>query len=286
MLRLRSRGDVVSLLFIICCGVFWAAGCGGGSTPVGGGTPTAPGNLTATPASATQINLSWTASTETGGTISGYQIARCSGANCSNFAQVGMSATTTFNDTGLTSSTSYSYEVRAVDNSNSTGPYSTSATATTMAGAVPTAPTNLMATAASSSQINLSWTASTEAGGTITGYQIARCSGANCSNFAQVGTSAATTFNDTGLTPSTSYSYEVRAVDNSNNTGPYSTSATATTLSGAALLVIVVNPQYPVITDSAAVQAFTATGHYSDGSTKDLTSSATWTSTKHERGNG
>jgi hypothetical protein len=47
----------------------------------------------------------------------------------------------------------------------------------------------------------------------------------------------------------------------------------------ATLEVVVVSPQNPVITDSLVVQAFTATGHYSDGSTKDLTSSATWTST-------
>lgn len=45
------------------------------------------------------------------------------------------------------------------------------------------------------------------------------------------------------------------------------------------LEVLVVSPQNPAIADTAAVQAFTATGHYSDGTTTDLTSSATWTST-------
>ena len=47
---------------------------------------------------------------------------------------------------------------------------------------------------------------------------------------------------------------------------------------GPSLLVLVVGPQNPVIADNAAVQAFTATGHYSDGSTQDLTATATWTS--------
>jgi hypothetical protein len=47
----------------------------------------------------------------------------------------------------------------------------------------------------------------------------------------------------------------------------------------ATLEVVVVSPQNPVITDSAVIQAFTATGHYSDGTTKDLTASATWSST-------
>ena len=44
------------------------------------------------------------------------------------------------------------------------------------------------------------------------------------------------------------------------------------------LETVVVSPQNPVIADNGA-QSFTATGHYSDGSTQDLTSSATWSST-------
>jgi len=96
----------------------------------GGTTPTAPTNLTATSADPTQINLSWTASTETGGTIANYLIDRCSGAGCNNFAQVGTSATTTFNDTGLASSTSYTYRVRATDSSGTLSAYSNLASAT------------------------------------------------------------------------------------------------------------------------------------------------------------
>src|SRR5271154_3791484 len=279
MLSFRRSAWQLSLALTVSYALISIAACASKPSSGGGSLPTVPGNLTLTVVSATQINLSWTASTERGGTISGYQIARCSGTNCSNFVQVGTSATTSFSDTGLAPSTSYSYEVRAVDTLNNTGPYSGTATATTLAAPVPTAPTNLVATAISGSQINLSWTASTETGGTISSYQIAQCSGTNCSNFAQVGTSATTTFSNTGLTVSTSYTYEVRAVDNSNNTGPYSTTATATTTgAGPSLLVLVVGPQNPVIADNAVVQAFTATGHYSDGSTQDLTASAAWTS--------
>ena len=47
--------------------------------------PTAPGSLTATPSNSTQINLSWTASTDNVG-VTAYQVDRCSGAGCSNFA--------------------------------------------------------------------------------------------------------------------------------------------------------------------------------------------------------
>src|SRR5438128_1030467 len=191
-------------------------------------TSTAPTNLTATAAGSAQVNLSWTAATETGGTITQYLIERWTGATCSNVLQVGTSATTTFNDTGLTASTSYNYRVRATDASNNLGPYSNTATATTAATA-PTAPTNLTAAAAGPVQINLSWTASTETGGTITQYLIERCTGATCSNFLQVGTSTTATFNDTGLLASTTYSYRVRAMDSTNTTGPYSNTASATT---------------------------------------------------------
>ena len=77
---------------------------------------------------------------------------------------------------------------------------------------VPTAPTNLAANAASSTQINLSWTASTDNVG-VTGYQIERCTVAGCANFALLTTVSTTSYNNTGLTASTSYSYRVRATD-------------------------------------------------------------------------
>ncbi|MGH8277325.1 MAG: fibronectin type III domain-containing protein, partial [Steroidobacteraceae bacterium] len=191
--------------------------------------PTAPGNLAVTAVSSAQINLSWSASTETGGTIAQYLIERCQGAGCTSFAQIGTSAGTAFNDTGLAASTTYTYRVRAQDALNTIGPYSGTAAATTLAPVVPTAPSGLTATAAGSTQINLTWGVSTETGGTIAQYLIERCQGAGCTSFAQIGTSAGTAFNDAGLTGSTSYSYRVRAKDAVNNTGPYSSVASVST---------------------------------------------------------
>src|SRR6266481_1952681 len=138
-------------------------------TPVGSGggaPPTAPGNLTATAVSTSQIDLSWTASTSTIG-ISHYVVQRCQGAGCTNFAQIATTALRlTYSDTGLLSNTSYSYRVQAVDTAGTPSTFSNTATATTPAPTF-TAPTNLTATAAGSTQINLSWTAATETGGTI-----------------------------------------------------------------------------------------------------------------------
>ncbi len=200
-------------------------GTGGGDTQ----PPTAPSNLTATAVSGSQINLSWTASTDNVG-VTQYLVERCQGTGCNSFAQIGTTAGTTYNDTGLTANTSYSYRVRATDAAGNLSPYSNVASATTqnLDTQPPTAPSNLAATAASSSQINLSWTASTDNVG-VTGYLVERCQGAGCNSFAQIGTTAGTTYNDTGLTANTSYSYRVRATDAAGNLSPYSNVASATT---------------------------------------------------------
>ena len=191
-------------------------------------TPTAPSGLNATATGPTGVSLAWTAATESGGSIAQYLIERCQGSGCSSFAQIGTATTTAYADAGLSGSTSYSYRVRAKDAAGNVGPYSNSATVTTSPG-VPSAPTNLAATVAGSAQINLSWGASSEAGGTIAQYLIERCQGSGCSSFTQIGTATATSYSDTGLSGSTSYSYRVRAKDAQGNTGAYSNVATAST---------------------------------------------------------
>src|SRR6266550_433229 len=55
-----------------------------GSAPADTQAPTAPGNLTATAVSGSQINLSWTASTDDVG-VTGYAVERCQGAGCTSF---------------------------------------------------------------------------------------------------------------------------------------------------------------------------------------------------------
>src|SRR5207344_2205785 len=137
--------------------------------------PTAPTGLTPTVVSGTQINLSWTASTDNVG-VTGYMVERCQGAGCATFTQIGTPAGTTFNDTGLANGTSYSYRVRATDAAANLSGYSTVASATTTDTSAPTAPTGLTATVAGGTQINLSWAASTDNVG-VTQYLVERCQG-------------------------------------------------------------------------------------------------------------
>ena len=198
--------------------------------------PTAPSGLTATAASSSQINLSWTASTDPAG-VTGYLIQRCQGASCSNFAQIASVAgtVTTYSNTSLAASTSYSYRVQATDAAANLSAFSGTATTSTPSGsdtAPPTAPTGLTATAASTSQINLGWMASTDNVG-VTGYRVERCVGTGCSGFAQIATSTTTSYPDPNLTAGTSYSYRVRATDAAGNLSGYS-SVVSTPTSGTA----------------------------------------------------
>jgi Galactose oxidase-like, Early set domain/Fibronectin type III domain/Kelch motif len=92
---------------------------------------------------------------------------------------------------------------------------------------VPAGPTNLNATAGSTSQVNLSWAdnASTE-----TGFRIERSTdGTSFTEIRTVGANV-TTDADTGLSASTQYWYRVRAY-NGTGRSDYSNSATATTAS-------------------------------------------------------
>src|SRR5262249_11737257 len=170
-------GDIAEDRMVTATGSYLATAPASGSwimqmvafrTQSGGGgvdtqPPTAPTNLTGTVISGTQINLSWTASTDNVG-VSGYMVERCQGTECTTFAQVGTTTTTTFNDTGLTAATAYGYRVRAADAAGNLSGYSNVASLTTQAPDTqpPTTPTNLTASAVSGSQINLSWGASTD----------------------------------------------------------------------------------------------------------------------------
>lgn len=203
---------------------------GGGGSPGDIQAPTAPGSPSASAASSTQINLAWTAANDNVG-VTGYRIERCQGTGCSAFAEVGTSAGLSFNSTGLTASTAYTFRIRATDAAGNLGPYSTTVSTATLAGSdtqAPTAPTAPSAAATSSSQIHLGWTASSDNVG-VTSYRVERCQGNNCNNFVQVGTPTSTSYDDTGLAAAKTYRYRIRATDAAGNLGPYSAIVAATT---------------------------------------------------------
>ena len=168
--------------------------------------PTVPVNVVATPTSATTVNVSWSASIDNVA-VSTYRVQRGGVTIAANVAG------TTFSDANLTPSTNYSYTVSAVDGAGNRSVESTAAPATTPAAVditAPTVPENLSATAASSTVVNLTWSAATDAIG-VTSYRVQR-DGVAIAN-SVVGTS----YSDTGLAPNTAYSYTVSAVDAAGN---------------------------------------------------------------------
>jgi chitodextrinase len=98
----------------------------------------------------------------------------------------------------------------------------------------PSVPTNLTANAVSSSQINLSWSASTDNVG-VAGYDIYR-------DGSLVKQTTTTSYSDTGLALSTTYTYTVAAYDAAGNVSGQSAPASATTLSGGGTTTMTFNP--------------------------------------------
>ena len=86
---------------------------------------------------------------------------------------------------------------------------------------LPSTPTGLQAAVISSSQMDLSWAASTD-NVAVAGYRIYR-------NGKQIGTSPSTTYEDTGLRPKTSYRYQVAAYDGAGNLSKKSKAVSKTT---------------------------------------------------------
>jgi subtilisin len=192
----------------------------------GGAPPAAPANLAATAISSSQINLTWT---DSDNTEQGFKVERCTGVDCDNFAQIATvgANVTSYANTGLTASTSYSYRVRAYNAAGDSGYSNTDSATTQAAPALPAAPTILTATAVSKSQINLAWT---DNANNETGFRIERCKGSTCTNFAPIATVTAnvTGYSNTKLTANTTYRYRVYAYNASGNSG-YSNIASATT---------------------------------------------------------
>ena len=165
--------------------------------------PLAPASLTATVASASQINLSWPASTGT----TGYIVNRDGTAIASN-------SVTSYSDSGLSLNSTHCYTVIAT-NSIGNSPATVSACATIQ---MPATPTNLTANATSTNQINLSWSAASGANG----YIVNRDS-------SPIAITAGTTLADSGLAVNSTHCYTVTAT-NTVGASAASASQCATTL--------------------------------------------------------
>jgi YD repeat-containing protein len=170
--------------------------------------PNTPTNLTATAQALDLIRLNWTTSLDVGGgPVSYYRVYR-------GGTHIASPNVPPFDDWPLTQGTTYSYTVAAVDPSGNVSTQSSPASATTLSETTPpSVPTNLQGVAVSGTQVNLSWGASTDTGGSgLAGYEIFRNNGAS-----PLGTSSVASYSDTTAVNGTTYSYQVRAYDGAGN---------------------------------------------------------------------
>lgn len=190
--------------------------------------PSIPGTPAASSKTDRSVSLSWAAATDNVG-VTGYQVFR-------NGTMAGTTATNSYTDTGLTASTSYSYQVLAHDAAGNQSAKSGTLSVTTQAPdtVAPTAPGTPTASGITPSSVTLSWTAATDNYG-VAQYKVFR-------NGAQVGSTTTTTYTDTGLTPETTYSYTVKAQDAAGNLSPASGAKGVTTQAGN---VVTVYYKYP-----------------------------------------
>ncbi|HEX8322704.1 MAG TPA: fibronectin type III domain-containing protein [Tepidisphaeraceae bacterium] len=192
-----------------------SAGTGSSSVPIIVSTLlAAPTGLAAATASATAVNLSWTA--PSGAT--GYKIERSTDAN--TWAVVtqptALAGTATFfSNTGLAAGTNYYYRITATGTGTIVSPTSQTVRATTTLAA----PLGLKVSSVGSTSVNLAWTANTNYN--RLSFKVQR-SPNGTSGWTTVGTPAGTavTFSNTGLASATRYFYRLIAVSLAGDSAP------------------------------------------------------------------
>ena len=192
---------------------------------------TAPGQvtgLTLTATGETTVDLSWNANSEVD--LNHYNVYR-------DGVLLTTTTLTSYSDSGLFALTSYSYSVEAVDNVGNIGVAATGSV-TTLDTTAPNQVTGLSATAVGATQIDLVW--STSAAADFNHYNIYR-------DGVLIGSSILASFSDSGLSSSTTYTYEVSAVDNSGNEGLKSSGASATTATPSLNHIIISEVLYDAI---------------------------------------
>lgn len=214
--------------------------------------PSAPTNLAVTKNVYNEVDVSWGASTDTGGSgLQGYFVRR------NGVVISPLLTTTTYNDTTVQPSTAYSYDVIARDVAQNVSDPSNTQSITTPAKpdlSPPTTPTNLITTTITSTQVGLSWTASTDDIGVVS-YDIYRDS-------VKIGSSTSTTYGDGTVTAGQSYVYYVVALDASGKVSAASNQVTAQVPASTQPVTVTTEPS-----DDAGLHKSHSNNNYGLGST-------------------
>ncbi len=178
--------------------------------------PTQVTGLVTTTVSNTQIDLTWSVATDDTA-VTGYNIYR-------DGVLLTSTTGTSYSDTGLSSLTTYSYQISASDAAGNEGIRSISSSSTTLADpdtTPPTQVTGLSTTVIGTTQIDLTWSASTD-NIAVAGYNIYR-------DGVFITSTPTTSYSDTGVTEASTYSYQISAFDAAGNEGLASNSVSVST---------------------------------------------------------
>jgi chitodextrinase len=182
--------------------------------------PTAVSDLSASNTTDESTLLSWSATTDNVA-VTAYEILQ-------DEILIGTSGTnTSFNVSGLTAETTYTFTVVARDNAGNSSDPSNSLIVTTLSppdGEAPSTISDLSASGTTETGTNLSWSAATDNVG-VTEYEVFQ----DGNSIGSAGTS--TNFSVNNLLPGTAYAFTVIAKDIAGNTSAESNSVTVTTLS-------------------------------------------------------
>ncbi len=179
-------------------------GTGSDTTP-----PTVPSGLSASNVTTSSITLNWSASTDAGSGVAGYDVYR-------GGSLVASPTATSHTDSGLAAGTSYSYTVRARDKAGNASAQSAALVARTSSGnctTLPATPTGLNSPSHTSSSVSLAWNAVAAGPNCTVQYKVMKDS----TQAAVVG-STSTTVNS--LSPDTDYRFSVVATNQAGSSAP------------------------------------------------------------------
>ncbi len=185
--------------------------------------PSAPSELVGTATSYNAVSLAWS---DNSNNETGFEVYRKQGSEAFRVVATVNANVATYTDNAVTGNTTYTYQVRAV-NQNGSSASETEEVNTPGLPALPTAPTGLAANVQSPMQVGLSWN---DNAADETGYEIYRTTSPSGQNFARIATTGpnVSSYTDQGLTGNDTYYYRVRAIG-AGGASAYTATVSATT---------------------------------------------------------
>ena len=238
------------------------------SSPPPAETPAAPTNLTGQAVSSTEIGLAWT---DGSSNENGFSIERLNGGTWSQVGWVAANITTS-TQTGLSPGTSYSHRVLAFNGAGNSAVTNSVTMTTPAASLIPAAPTNLVVGSVTSTSIALSWT---DGSSNENGFSIERLNGGTWSQVGWVADNV-TTFTQTGLNPSTAYSYRMLAFNGAGNSAT-TNSVTAYTSAASQIPAAPTTLVTPGVTTTSVSLAWTDASSNENGFSIERLVSGAWT---------